>query len=394
MAVNRQILILHDLAFNGLVKHGLFSSEFEFTPLPGVKDPETHEVITLPLEYQQDCISEIVVQIAVEKLLPKLLKAIIDDDRKTVKEMLDAMPQLLLLTPTPDCVIESQKTWKKFYAEGALKMAVKQKQIKMIKLLVPYFDKLPQSEDVINARTEALSHWKFCERLKSNYGEEIIVPREYDLLAESLYGVIREEIFPNDISPINLMRKNIELSDSTELALSSLLNLLVPRKAVMLDECIDTELLLFALYKSYVDFIRSLDSYYYWNRQDALSIRVIGLIQSALIPEMAEIFCEGFDDVFTDTKIGKGIEIGLKASKHKLKGDEGFYRDNRDSQAGLGFELFSGIYGVARWNTNHEGTELRRRARRFGKSMLNKDNEFSEYYAALAATARTTRCTK
>jgi hypothetical protein len=76
---------------------------------------------------------------------------------------------------------------------------------------------------------------------------------------------------------------NIALSEPTESALLSLLNLLVPKQAVKLDGCIDVELLFLALYKAYTSNSAIFNNN--WAKQDALCIRVIGLIESVLIPE-------------------------------------------------------------------------------------------------------------
>lgn len=68
-------------------------------------------------------------------------------------------------------------------------------------------------------------------------------------------------------------------------------------------------------------------------------IRVIGLIQSALIPETGKIFCDSLDDVATELDKGKVREISPMASAHQLKGCERFYREDRDSRCGHGFEF-------------------------------------------------------
>lgn len=238
MSQNRQIPRLQDLAFDAMVKQGLFRTKFTMI---------AQSCIPIPLATQQERMSGIVMDMAKQRLLSPLWHAVIHDDRQTVSAMLDLNPELLLLTPNENCVIESQYTWQKFYAEDALTMAVKLKQVEMTELLLSYYDKLEQTYDVIDAKNNALSAWKSYE-IVSN---EIIIPKEYEDFAQSLINVFREETFPHGVPGKNNVPWNIVLSQQTELALTSLLNILIPKKAVKLDEHVDVELLLLAVYKSY-----------------------------------------------------------------------------------------------------------------------------------------------
>jgi len=73
-----------------------------------------------------------------KRKLESFLSAVIDDDRKMVQGILNKNPELLFIDPPANLVIESQHTWNKFYAESALNMAAKRKQIEMIKIMMPY----------------------------------------------------------------------------------------------------------------------------------------------------------------------------------------------------------------------------------------------------------------
>ncbi len=57
------------------------------------------------------------------KQVQVFMQAVIDDDRDTVRVLLELNPALLLAEPN-EMVIESQLTWQRFYAENALAMAV------------------------------------------------------------------------------------------------------------------------------------------------------------------------------------------------------------------------------------------------------------------------------
>ncbi len=121
----------------------------------------------------------------VDQVTQAFLQAVINDDRKTVKEMLDKMPQLLLVTPNPSLVIETQHTWQKFYAEPALTMACKLKQINMTELLLSYYDKLPQDDDVIKAKAAGLSSYQpYVTEVNADGETVILIPQEYTSLEQ------------------------------------------------------------------------------------------------------------------------------------------------------------------------------------------------------------------
>ncbi|HTM63106.1 MAG TPA: hypothetical protein VL360_01240 [Gammaproteobacteria bacterium] len=377
MAGNRKVPTLKGKAFKAsFTKQGLFREDIKATYIsPG----------QITIEGKNGLLPSYIV----EKVTKRFLQAVINDDRQTVKEMLDKMPQLLLVTPDPGLVIESQYTWQKFYAEPALTMACKLKQIKMTELLLSYYDKLPQDDDVIKAKTAGLCAWKpYVNKVNDDGENEILIPQEYARLAQSLVDVFREETFPNGIPGENNIPRNIELSEPTEAALLSLLDILVPKQAVKLDECIDAELLLLAIYQAYLKNFTTFN--HNWDKLDALCIRVMGLIQSALIPESGKIFCESLYDVVTEMDRGKVREISPMANAYKMKGGEKFYRENRETRVGNGFEVLCGVIG----GPQSKATIGDDPGVYFGKTMSNKNNRFSEYYAAAAATATPTRCSK
>ncbi len=305
MTNNRRVPTLRDMAFEALAKHSLFSVE-----IPAESTSVYHEQVM-----------SVLVQILIEKRMPKFLHAVADNDTKTVREMLDVNPELLIIEPPKNLVIESKLTWNKFYAEKALTMAVKRKQLKMIELLFPYYDKLEQTDAVNEAKAEALAAW-------SLYDDEIVIPEQYTLYLQSLIRVFSEEVnFPEAM-----------LSEKTEKALHTLLNILLPKKAVKLDDYIDVELFLYAAYTAYQVNIKQLHN---WTQRAAFFIHVIGLIHSVQIPETAEILCEGLYFV-TNKNIQK---ICDRAAALKLLGDRPFYPSSRESGTGLGRDIFCHFAG-------------------------------------------------
>jgi hypothetical protein len=377
MAGNRQILTLKNMAADVLIKQGIFSVEVS---------------ASTSLEYQVR-VSAVLERVIHEKLLPVFLQAVVDDDRKKVADLLDKNPELLQVKALKGIEIQSQYTWLTIDAENedALSIAAKRKQIKMIKLLLPYYDKLEQTEDVIRAKAEGLAAWRAYEIQKNAEGEdEIKIPKEYADYAQSLIDVFKDETFPNGVpggkdTNGHDVPNNVVLSDKTELALTSLLNILVPKTAVKLDEHIDEELLLLAIYKAYIKNFPAFNDN--WDKLDTLCIRLMGLTQSALIPETGEIYCEGLDDVVTAIKNGKEKEISARAASHTLKGGEPFYHDRRGSRSGSGFDFLTGAAAWA-WSSVWSFASVGRA--NVGKTMSSKNSNFLEHYAAIATTARPT----
>ncbi len=124
-----------------------------------------------------------------------------------------------------------------------------------------------------------------------------------------------------------LFKNFTHLSENAENAIRSLLNLLAPKTAVELDNHIDVELLLLAAYQLYEQKFND----FTWHQRDAFCVRVIGLIQSTLLPETAEIFCEGMNDVLDRRRL-----VSERAASFTLCHDTSFYRAARESLSGLG----------------------------------------------------------
>jgi hypothetical protein len=115
--------------------------------------------------------------------------------------------------------------------------------------------------------------------------------------------------------------------------------MLLPEKAVKLDDYFDIELLFYAVCKMYDE---QFNVFADWNQRQAFCIRVMGIIQSVLPPETAKALCEGLYYVMEENR-----PVGELAASLKLKGGQSFYRPSRDSHVGLGFEYLCGaLLGV------------------------------------------------
>lgn len=331
MKSNSQIHLLKekDDTFNALARQGLFKIELTLGTTPT----------------EQNNVTNTLKQLRSEKLMPDFLQAVMDDDQKKVREILDDNPELLLTKPSQNLVIESKFTWQKFYAEPALDIAVKRKQIKMVKLLLSYYDKLEQTEDIIRERANALSKWSFCKVRRNIYDDknEIVVNREHYKYALSLIDVFAHEKFPNGIDPDGF---EVKLSEKTELALSDLYNTkLFPKSPVKLDDYIDVELFLWTLYIAYRDNPRAFQNDC---QKDAFCIFVIGLAQSALTPEIAKIICQSLLDEANVIEFGHERTVLESDMSLYIKNLDLFYRECRDSKKGLGYEWYMGPCGWSR----------------------------------------------
>lgn len=265
-----------------------------------------------------------------ERAIKAFLQAVIDDDREKVLLMLDKHPELLLQLPNEKLIIKSRHTWQQFYAEDALIMAVKRKQIEMIKIILPYYDKLPQTDEVKIAKAKAMSAWtNYDIRINVRGKYSILVPPEYDNFMQSLVDAFLQESFPNGTA------LNSKLSDLTEDALRNFRNRMLPLSPVKLDDYFDPELMLYVAYRAY-EYNR--DLFKTCIQRDHFCVKVIGFIQSVLSPETAKIFCEALQGVVDKNKPISDCAKSLKLTYSKLS----FYRSSQFSTTGLGFDYLCG----------------------------------------------------
>lgn len=316
MPISKPFPSLQDLALNAIVKtpFGLFSPEI----LSMRKANPSRDLAEMG----------VVDQIIHQQVTKSFLQAVIDDDRETVTALLETNPQLLMIDLPENFVIESQYTGQQFFAEPALMMAVKRKQIKMIELLLHFFDKLEQTEAVLSAKAQALSAWKACDIQQNAAGQdEIVIPDGYQARAEALVAC-----FENEPLPL------VELSEETQLALEDLLDELLPDAVISLEDYPDLELFLLAVYKAYYDHYHTLIVEFgkaiTEDRAEQFCKRVIGLLQRVLPPETAKMLCQGLHQVMNN-----GAEIGERAESLTLVAGGPYYRKLDDNRRGFGFSF-------------------------------------------------------
>lgn len=333
---------LTTLALGSFVKtpHGLFNNE----------------IIEMRNAYSSRKLEEMssVDQLIYQKVITRFLQAVIDDERETVAEMLDNNPELLIM-PLPENppVVESRFTHQRFYAQPALHMAVKRGQIKMIECLLPYFDKLEQTKEVIEAKLTALAAWQYVD--ESN----IEIPPMCQEWAEGLI-----ECFKNETSQID------KLSHETEAALSELFDYLSPDTVINLDDYPDVEKFLLALYHVYRRDRHALlienDKAIMEFKAEQFCIRAIGLVQGFVPPETAKVICQGIKRVIND-----GVVVGENAANLKLADGVDYYQ--LDNDACLGVTVWcddEGHFSKSALSEN-ENTELALR-----KYIVKKSNDF------------------
>jgi len=277
-------------------------------------------------------------------IIKQFWQAVIDGKQQIIIDLSLANPRLLyrLITqPMPNSfIIQSKLTFQIFELQGEtlLSAPVKRKQLKVIQTLLSCCQpQLEHDQKLQKWIAYALSEWKPYQLTVDAEGyEPFVIPQEYKDLAQSSIEVFSTETFPNGIPGREGIPFNIELSQKTELALSSLLDILVPKNAVKLDDHIDMELCLLALFEANCTRLRDVHG----EQLEACWRRTIGLTLPAQIPETGEICCESLED-------NDDLEINPLAADHKLWHGEDFYRSNRDDRSGQGFDFFCNVLGVA-----------------------------------------------
>ncbi len=281
-----------------------------------------------------------------ELALNYLAQAIIDDEREIVKAMLDKKPELLLRS---DFVIAtSEHTSQRFSSANFLGLACLRKQMEMVKIITPYFDRLIAGAEVDEeeiARVKlikkaGLAQW-FKYQIDAN--GEIQVPAEYQAIIDDLIRVFTSETIPTNTRDYRRLSTNIET------AMETLYNRLLPdfkkedkseRRVLTKQNYLDVELLLNAAYRTYYT---RFDSFSTWEQRTAFSIRVVGILQNFLHPETAKIFCLGVFEVLNNRR---------SKSAHRLKlGNVTPFYSKLDSGArvGLGFETCARLHFGKPW---------------------------------------------
>lgn len=255
----------------------------------------------------------------VDRARVKFCQAVIDDDHKTATNILALKPKILSEKISKKFFIQSQLTWQRFCMEDPLMMAVKRKQLKMIKFLVDNID--------IDNTVNALSAWESYQIENS----KIVISEVYGNYAKHLIDIISQENFPH------LEFK--QFNNETKFTLSLLRNFLFPNKAVKLDNYFNIELLLLAVYKTFLENFDNLTL----QQQIICNIRLVGLIQSALSPETAKVLCSGFG---SNLMQDQGLLLIKSVNDYFINPvNQSFYRNDCDSMIGLGYTFACDVEG-------------------------------------------------
>jgi hypothetical protein len=283
--------------------------------------------------------------------LEPLLRALIQADWDEVRRLAESNPVLLFTASKKKLVVESPHTWQLFDLQGItpLQLACQRRQHEIItEILLPQVNQYIASiqeagkaEQVREETRKALASWKIYEMYQNEKGEEeIVIPREYKKMIQSLIDIFSTETFPRRV-----MRNQYDidlkdrLNDEIEKALDSFREQILPKNFVKPD-FLDPELLLLAAYKTYEE--NYFPPQYLEQRAQKchFSVKVIGFIQSVLTPDIARNILKGLNSVM------RGV-IGASPDAYHLKlpGGQSFYRNSRDAVEGTGFEMFVALMG-------------------------------------------------
>lgn len=247
-----------------------------------------------------------------------LQQAVLDGDIPVMDRILDAHSELLLQEPEQKNVIQSQLTRKKVFGEVPFTMALKTRQVKVIKAMLPYI------RNIENGRQQALVLWDSFDLLP--------VKKPYPF--KSLIDVIAQEPFLNG--------GNGKLSDATEQALKAFRDSVTPQEVIVLQD--DYDLL------GHLDSaVMVLEEHHLpITKFTFYAVRVIGTLQSLLQREHAQVQCHGLWKVLMDNEEPNSKEA-LDLTMHGLS----FYHPVREYR--LGVDIFCGYRGdVCRFPGPHD----------------------------------------
>lgn len=247
-----------------------------------------------------------------EKQLSDLTGAVIDGKRQMVKKILERCPESelpdLLLVKQADLDrflegIQSQLTWQTFCVEQPLSMALKRNQVEMVKILLPYYKKCCDVDQLREI-------WEDAEAARQKQKRKTAV-FDFSLVRDAISSGTSVEEHPDVIN---------------------FREFLLPKEAIKLDEYYDIHDLLLLAYKEYdYEYCETYNDEY--NNLQLLQQRlqfcvtVIGFLQSLLPPEYAKILC---------------AELNKKNEKSLcLKCGTPFYRTFDSSKNGMGFKYFA-----------------------------------------------------
>ncbi len=290
--------------------------------------------------------------------LTYLAKAIVDDDRASVRRMLDVKPELLLCQPS--VIVDSEYTRQRFSVDGNfLGLACRRKQWAMVEMILPYFEQLKAKKNAVEqAQIDAVQNAGLSQWIKYQVDEnhDIIVPEAYQALINRLIETFKTQNIQTLETEMNLLYEcllpgvtNQEQTDSPVFTL-------------------DVELLLYAAYKAFHAGFNMEETS--WRKRSAYCERVISIIQNFLPPETAKAFCAGLHNF-----VVHGLMKSIVSDPLKLGDGTDFYL-----APGLDVQKWAGIRWVGtaapyayKGCVAHDDWKL------FGRYLLEKQEAFIFY---------------
>jgi hypothetical protein len=244
-----------------------------------------------------------------------LLQAILDNQKAAIRDALDRDPELLLvigLDGIDEGVgnerLQNRYTWQTLAMNKPLVNVLVSDQVEIVKVLLPYFDKL---ED---GRSIALEQWE----------EAISIKKRRQSNSTAFLHQIIDSIINNDV-------------ENLENHLKTLRNkLLLCSSTTQTDEYDVYQLLLFA----YQACINRYSEFQDWQQRDFFAVNIIGFCQSLLPPEYAHVLCRGLFSV-----VEHSLDMNKYDSRLRLSYGELYYRDSPFATSGLGYNYFVGGEG-------------------------------------------------
>jgi hypothetical protein len=237
-----------------------------------------------------------------------LLQAVVHDKKQRVKKILDAKPELLLAEPS-NLVIENKYTGQKFCDAEALKWALMRGQIEMVRLILPYFEKLEKRDVIEDGKKEAQRQWDEVSDAISKQEKNL------DHIIQPLVTVLSKETLSNGSKDDKLIDR---ISEETITTFSEFVKKILPDEAFTLDNYVDTEKLLVAAHNV---FGMQCHTFQDQNQREIFQILVINFLQSVQNPELVKALWKNlYNELYFVTEKKSSISVhadSLMAGENK-----------------------------------------------------------------------------
>lgn len=212
--------------------------------------------------------------------LERLLQAIINGDKQSIHRILSTNPELLIEDPKDNLIINRKMSGQSFFAELPLKMAVKSRQVDIVKILLQYFETL-ETTNIADGKIHALNQFKPPFIVGKNMSP-FVSPNQKIRYAEKMDSIVESILRETYLDP-----DTKQLIIGVRLKLDHFQNAILRKEAMSLDSLCDIEELLFSAYEAYVDYF-----YEFQNEQQRalFCTHIIGFLQNLLSREVIEHF--------------------------------------------------------------------------------------------------------